>query len=77
MRAALFAVFALLVVPPALAQSSSKLAPGAPATPALRELGIHTLGQALRLDRLEVESLGQSLLVCGELVYPPARAQAE
>jgi 5-amino-6-(5-phosphoribosylamino)uracil reductase/diaminohydroxyphosphoribosylaminopyrimidine deaminase/5-amino-6-(5-phosphoribosylamino)uracil reductase len=43
---------------------------GAPATPAVQELGVVGLGQALRLDRMEVEPLGQSLLVCGNVVYP-------
>jgi riboflavin-specific deaminase-like protein len=43
---------------------------GAAATPALRELGIDRLGAALRLERLEVERLGQSLLLRGDIVYP-------
>jgi riboflavin-specific deaminase-like protein len=43
---------------------------GAPATPALRELGIERLGAALRLERLEVERLGQTLLLRGDIVYP-------
>jgi riboflavin-specific deaminase-like protein len=43
---------------------------GAPATPALGELGIAQLGHALRLEGVEVERLGQSVLVCGDIVYP-------
>lgn len=47
---------------------------GAPATPALRELGIERLGAALRLERLEVERLGQTLLLRGDIVYPARSA---
>jgi 5-amino-6-(5-phosphoribosylamino)uracil reductase/diaminohydroxyphosphoribosylaminopyrimidine deaminase/5-amino-6-(5-phosphoribosylamino)uracil reductase len=47
---------------------------GAPATPALRELGIERLGTALRLDRLEVQRLGPSVLLCGDIVYPAGGA---
>ena len=43
---------------------------GAPALSAVQELGVAGLGQALRLESMEVERLGQSLLVCGNLVYP-------
>lgn len=43
---------------------------GAPATPALRELGIEELGAALRLERLEVQRLGPSVLLRGDIVYP-------
>jgi riboflavin-specific deaminase-like protein len=43
---------------------------GAPGTPALRELGIDNLGAALRLERVEVERLGQSVLMCGDIAYP-------
>jgi riboflavin-specific deaminase-like protein len=43
---------------------------GAPATPAVQDLGVAALGQALRLDDMVVERLGQSLLVCGNVVYP-------
>lgn len=43
---------------------------GAPATPGLCELGVGHLGQALRLERVEVTRLGQNLLVCGDIVYP-------
>jgi riboflavin-specific deaminase-like protein len=47
---------------------------GAPATPTLCELGVGQLSQALRLDRVEVERLGQSLLVRGDIVYPAGSA---
>lgn len=43
---------------------------GAPATPALRELGVDSLAAALRLERVEVERLGQSVLLRGEIAYP-------
>jgi riboflavin-specific deaminase-like protein len=43
---------------------------GAPATPALRELGIDSLATALRLERVEVERLGQSVLMRGDIGYP-------
>jgi riboflavin-specific deaminase-like protein len=43
---------------------------GAPATPVLGELNVAELGQALRLERIEVERLGQSVLVRGDVVYP-------
>ncbi len=43
---------------------------GAPATPGLCELGVGHLGQALRLERVEVTRLGQNLLVRGDIVYP-------
>jgi riboflavin biosynthesis pyrimidine reductase len=45
---------------------------GAPATPALRELGVDSLAAALRLERVEVERLGQSVLLRGEIAYPAA-----
>ena len=48
---------------------------GAPATPALRELGIAQLGQALRLEQIEVERLGQSVLLRGDIVYPRQGAE--
>jgi riboflavin-specific deaminase-like protein len=44
---------------------------GAPATPGLCELGVGHLGQALRLDGVEVTRLGQNVLVRGDIVYPP------
>jgi len=47
---------------------------GAPATPAPCELGVANLGQALRLERVEVERLGASALFCGEIVYPARSA---
>jgi riboflavin-specific deaminase-like protein len=47
---------------------------GEPATPALRELGVSGLGQALRLEQLQVERLGEGLLLRGDIVYPPAGA---
>lgn len=43
---------------------------GAPATPGLCELGVGHLGQALRLERLEVTRLGQNVLVRGDIAYP-------
>jgi 5-amino-6-(5-phosphoribosylamino)uracil reductase/diaminohydroxyphosphoribosylaminopyrimidine deaminase/5-amino-6-(5-phosphoribosylamino)uracil reductase len=43
---------------------------GAPATPGLCELGVGQLGQALRLEHLEVTRLGENLLLCGDIVYP-------
>lgn len=43
---------------------------GAPAISAVQELGVAGLGQALRLESMEVERLGPSLLVCGNLIYP-------
>jgi riboflavin-specific deaminase-like protein len=46
---------------------------GAPATPGLCELGVGHLGQALRLERVEVTRLGQNLLVRGDILYPPRR----
>ena len=46
---------------------------GAPATPALRELGVESLAGALRLERVEVERLGQSVLLRGEIAYPAER----
>jgi riboflavin-specific deaminase-like protein len=48
----------------------SPLLLGAPATPALRELGVDSLGAALRLERVEVSRLGQSVLLCGDIAYP-------
>jgi riboflavin-specific deaminase-like protein len=47
---------------------------GAPATPSLCELGVSHTAQALRLARVEVENLGQSLLVRGDVVYPTGAA---
>jgi len=44
---------------------------GAPATPSVCELGVTRTAQALKLERIEVENLGQSLLVCGDVIYPP------
>jgi riboflavin biosynthesis pyrimidine reductase len=43
---------------------------GAPATPVLRELGVDSLGAALRLEGIEVERLGQSVLLRGDIAYP-------
>ena len=47
---------------------------GAPATAAPCELGVVSLAQALRLERVQVERLGQSVLLCGEIVYPQRSA---
>ena len=57
------------------ARAAIEIAPlwlGAPATPALGELGVTALGRALRLERIVVERLGESILVQGDIVYPPA-----
>lgn len=43
---------------------------GAPATPGLCELGVEKLGQALRLEAVDVGRLGQNVLVRGNIVYP-------
>jgi len=59
------------------ARAEIEIAPlwlGAPATPAACELGIASLAQALRLERVVVERLGASVLVCGDIVYPPQSA---
>jgi riboflavin-specific deaminase-like protein len=48
---------------------------GAPATPSLGELGVGHLGRALRLERIEVERLGQSVLLRGDIVYPARGAE--
>jgi riboflavin-specific deaminase-like protein len=56
------------------ARAEIEIAPvwlGAPATPALCELGVLSLAQAVRLERVEVERLGQSVLVRGDISYPP------
>jgi riboflavin-specific deaminase-like protein len=47
---------------------------GAPATPSLCELSVTRTAQALKLEQLEVENLGQSLLVRGVVVYPASGA---
>lgn len=44
---------------------------GAPATSSVCELGVTRMAQALKLEHIEVENLGQSLLVSGKVVYPP------
>jgi riboflavin biosynthesis pyrimidine reductase len=43
---------------------------GEPATPAVGALGVDAAGRALRLDGLQVETLGTGLLVRGDIVYP-------
>jgi diaminohydroxyphosphoribosylaminopyrimidine deaminase/5-amino-6-(5-phosphoribosylamino)uracil reductase len=48
---------------------------GAPATPALHELGVTELGRALRLEQMKVERLGQSVLVRGIIAYPASGAE--
>jgi riboflavin-specific deaminase-like protein len=45
---------------------------GAPGTPAVGALGVSGLGQALRLEQLQVERLVEGLLLRGEIVYPTA-----
>jgi riboflavin biosynthesis pyrimidine reductase len=42
---------------------------GAPATAAVGELGVQALGQAVRLEGLEVERLGSGLLLRGRIAY--------
>jgi len=42
---------------------------GASATPSVGELGVGNLARALRLEQLEVERLGQSVLLRGAIVY--------
>jgi 5-amino-6-(5-phosphoribosylamino)uracil reductase/diaminohydroxyphosphoribosylaminopyrimidine deaminase/5-amino-6-(5-phosphoribosylamino)uracil reductase len=48
---------------------------GAPATPALHELGVDSVGAALRLEGVEVERLGQSVLMRGDIAYPAGRSR--
>lgn len=43
---------------------------GAPATSSVCELGVSQLGQALRLERVEVSRLGHNVLLLGDVVYP-------
>jgi riboflavin-specific deaminase-like protein len=55
------------------ARAEVEIAPlwlGAPATPGLCELGVSRLGHALRLERVQVERLGQNVLMRGDIVYP-------
>jgi riboflavin-specific deaminase-like protein len=48
---------------------------GAPATPAVRELGVQALAQAVRLEGMEVERLGHGLLLRGRIAYStPSRS---
>ena len=42
---------------------------GSPATPAVRELGVAALAEAVRLEGMEVERLGHGLLLRGRVVY--------
>ncbi len=42
---------------------------GAPATPSVRELGVAALAQAVRLEGMEAERLGNGLLLRGRVVY--------
>jgi riboflavin-specific deaminase-like protein len=44
---------------------------GAPATPAVRELGVQALAQAVRLEGMEVERLGHGLMLRGRIAYAP------
>jgi riboflavin-specific deaminase-like protein len=67
------------------ARAEVEIAPlwlGEPATPGLCELGVTRLGQALRLEHVQVERLGQNMLLRGDIVYPspspqPAAASPE
>jgi riboflavin-specific deaminase-like protein len=43
---------------------------GGEGTPALGELGVQGMAQALRLERTELERLGSSLLLRGDIAYP-------
>jgi len=43
---------------------------GAGATASICDLGVGQLGHALRLERSEVEHLGQSVFVRGDIAYP-------
>ena len=43
---------------------------GAGATPAFCDLNVAELWQALRLERTQIERLGTTLLVKGDIVYP-------
>jgi riboflavin-specific deaminase-like protein len=57
----------------AAARAEIEIAPyflGEPGTPAVAELGVSALAQALRLEQLQVERLGAGLLLRGEIVYP-------
>jgi 5-amino-6-(5-phosphoribosylamino)uracil reductase/diaminohydroxyphosphoribosylaminopyrimidine deaminase/5-amino-6-(5-phosphoribosylamino)uracil reductase len=45
---------------------------GEPGTAALGELSVKSMAQALRLDHVELERLGQSVLMRGDVVYPGA-----
>lgn len=45
---------------------------GSSGTASLCELGVTRMAQALRLERVEIESLGQSVLVRGDIAYPAA-----
>ncbi|HXK16442.1 MAG TPA: dihydrofolate reductase family protein [Polyangiaceae bacterium] len=59
------------------ARAEIEIAPlwlGAPATPAECELGIANLAQALRLESVQVERLGLSVFVCGDIAYPARSA---
>lgn len=47
---------------------------GAPATSSVCELAVSQVGQALRLERVEVARLGQNVLVQGEVAYPRGAA---
>lgn len=47
---------------------------GGQATSSLCDLGITELWQAVRLERTQVERLGASVLVRGDISYPPRRA---
>ena len=48
---------------------------GVPATSSVCELGVSQLGQALRLERVEVARLGQNVLVQGDVAYPRGAAK--
>jgi riboflavin-specific deaminase-like protein len=48
---------------------------GAPATSSVCELGVSQLGQALRLERVEVSRLGPNVLVQGDVLYSRGAAK--
>jgi riboflavin biosynthesis pyrimidine reductase len=61
----------------AAARAEIEIAPcflGEPATPAVGALGVDASGRALRLEGLQVETLGAGLLVRGDIVYPSPSA---
>jgi riboflavin-specific deaminase-like protein len=57
----------------AAARAEIEIAPcflGEPGTPAVGELGVSAVAQAVRLAQLQIERVGAGLLLRGEIVYP-------